>query len=67
MFGILLCRSVENKISMNRRCKDVLNDGKGYIIVLTDSDFSVLLELKGNDDDKGIDDFMSRKLDELVM
>lgn len=67
MFGILLCRSVENKISMNRRCKDILNDGKGYIIVLTDSDFSVLLELKGSDNEIGIDDFMSRKLDELLM
>ena len=67
MFGILLCRSVENKIKMNRRCKDVLNDGKGYIIVLTDSDFSVLLELKGDCNEKGIDDFMSKKLDELIM
>lgn len=67
MFGILTCRSVENKLTMIRRCKDVLNDGKGYILVFSDSDLSQLLILKDDGDEKGIDDFMTKKLDELIM
>lgn len=30
-FGILLCRSIDNLKTLAKRCKDVLNDQKGYI------------------------------------
>lgn len=67
MFGILLCRSIENKSRMLQRCKDVLNDEKGYIIVLNDSDLSKLMLLKDDGNETGIDEFMTNKIDELIM
>ena len=67
MFGFLLCRSIENKRTLIQRCKDVMHDEKGYIIVLNDSDLSVLLNLKDDKNEQGIDKFMSEKLDELIM
>jgi len=67
MFGILLCRSIQDKVKLLQRCKDTMNDNRGYIIVLDDSDISVLLKLKGNNNEQGIDDFLSKKLDDLIM
>lgn len=66
-FGILLCRSIQNKQAMIQRCKDVMHDNKGYIIVLEDSDIIELLKFKEQKDEKSIDDFLSKKLDELIM
>lgn len=52
---------------MIQRCKDVMNDSKGFILVLDDSDISVLLKLKEDGDEQGIDNFVSKKFDELIM
>jgi hypothetical protein len=67
MFGILVCRSIEDRKKSLMRCKDVMNDGKGYIIILDDSDISVLLEFKEKNNEKGIDDYLLKKYDELIM
>jgi hypothetical protein len=66
-FGILLCRSIHDKQTMIQRCKDVMNSGHGYILVLDDKDISKLLKYREAGNDKDIDDFMSGKLDELIM
>lgn len=67
MFGLLLCREIENKAKMIQRCKDIMNDEKGFIIVLEDKDINDLLDLRAQKDDKSIDNFFARKLDELIM
>lgn len=67
MFGILLCRTIENKEKMIQRCKDVLHDREGYIIVLEDKDIEYLLKLKEQNYDEKIDQFMNQKLDEIIM
>jgi len=67
MFGMLLCRTIENKEKMIQRCKDVLKDREGYIIVLEDNDIENLLKFKENNDEDKIDQFMSKKLDEIIM
>lgn len=67
MFGILLCRSIQDKTNLIRRCKDVMNDNKGFIIVMDDSDVSILLKLKEDGKESEVDNFMSNKLDELIM
>lgn len=67
MFGMLLCRTIENKAKMIQRCKDVLKDREGYIIVLEDNDIENLLKFKENNDEDKIDQFMSKKLDEIIM
>lgn len=67
MFGILLCRTIENKEKMIQRCKDVLHDREGYIIVLEDTNIEYLLKLKEQNDEEKIDQFMNQKLDEIIM
>lgn len=66
-FGILLCRSIQDKKTMISRCRDIMNEKKGYILVLDDSDVSQLLKIKELGDEQKIDDFLSGKLDELIM
>lgn len=67
MFGILLCRSVQDKVTMIQRCKDVMHDDKGYIIVLEDQDVVTLLNFKEHKNENAIDEFLTKKLDELIM
>lgn len=67
MFGILFCRSINNKKDLLNRCKDVMNDGKGYIVVLDDNDIIILLNFKENGDEISIDNYLDDKLDELIM
>ena len=52
---------------MIERCKDVMNDRKGFVIVLEDEDIMTLLKLKELQDEHGIDSFLNKKLDELIM
>lgn len=66
-FGILLCRSIQDKPKMIQRCEDILHDRQAYIIVLEDSDIRALLKLKEEMDESKIDEFMSNKLDQLIM
>jgi len=42
--GLLVCRSVENKNAMNKRCIDTAKDGRGYIIVLDDKDLKNMVK-----------------------
>lgn len=67
MFGILLCRTIENKEKMIQRCKDVLHDREGYIIALEDDDIKYLLKIKEQNKEEKIDHFMNQKLDEIIM
>ncbi len=67
MFGILACRTVENKPLLLQRCRDIVHDDKGFILVLDDQDFAELLHFKDVDDEKAIDDFFCLKLDQLIM
>ena len=52
---------------MVQRCKDVLHDRQGYIIVLEDNDILELLNFKEAGEEIKIDDFMNDKFDQLIM
>lgn len=43
-FGILVCRSLEDRSRFVKRCRDTVNDARGYIIGLTDEDLSALAQ-----------------------
>lgn len=43
-FGIITCRSFENKELFVRRCRDTTNDQRGFIIPLDDDDLRILVE-----------------------
>ncbi|MEZ4914342.1 MAG: restriction endonuclease [Chitinophagales bacterium] len=66
-FGILLCRSIEDKQTVIQRCKDILNDKNSYVIVLSDEDIITLLGFRETNNEAEIDNFLTRKLDELIM
>ncbi len=66
-FGILLCRSIADKNAVIHRCKDVVHHQQGFIIVLTDQDIETLLVYRDQNNENQIDQFMSGKLDELIM
>ena len=66
-FGILLCRSIDNKQLLLKRCKDVFHDHQSFIVVLEDSDIITLLKYRDNKEEAKIDNFMRSKLDEIIM
>lgn len=66
-FGILVCRSIKNKKEILLRCRDVLHDRHGYIIVLEDSDINSLINFKETEQEDKIDEYMAGKLDEIIM
>lgn len=50
-FGILMCRTIENKDLLYQRCSDTFRDDRGLIIPLDDDDIiSMLLSLKEEKD-----------------
>jgi hypothetical protein len=66
-FGLLVCRSLDKPELMLKRCRDIVNDGKGVIIVLDDGDIDRLLSAKSTRGETGVSDYMQTKLDELLM
>jgi hypothetical protein len=43
-FGVVVCRKVEDRALILKRCKAAANDGHGYVIVLDDADLAHLVE-----------------------
>ncbi|MDQ0997012.1 hypothetical protein QFZ34_002194 [Phyllobacterium ifriqiyense] len=42
-FGIVVCRTIENRVAMQKRCKAVATDGHGYIVAIDDKDLESLI------------------------
>lgn len=59
-FGIITCRSIEEKETLNKRLTDAASRGQGYIIVLTDDDITDMLKAKSTLDDEFIRDKLFR-------
>jgi hypothetical protein len=66
-FGIIVCRKIEDRALMLRRCKDAMLDDRGWILVFDDYDIKKLLELRSATKIKEIDKFMHEKMRELIM
>ncbi len=65
MFGILVCRKINNKENTLRRCMSKFSKNE-YIIVLEDKDIENLVRLKVHDGNEGIDDYVYKKIEEIV-
>lgn len=63
--GILTCRNIQDKKRVIKHCKEKLMNEK-CLIVLEDSDFEELIDLKLEEGDDAINDFMENKLDEII-
>jgi hypothetical protein len=66
-FGAIICRKVQDKATMLKRCKDILNANHGRIFVLDDDDIKHLLKLRSEQKRKEISAFMNGKMRELLM
>ena len=66
-FGLLVCRQVQNKPLVLKRCKDALNDDKGCIFVLDDGDIKNLLQMRSERKIKEIQALMNGKMRDLLM
>jgi hypothetical protein len=43
-FGIVVCRNIENRDLIEKRCKAAAIDGHGYVVVIDDNDLTALVE-----------------------
>lgn len=63
--GFLLSRKIENKERLLIRCKFIKDNQNSYLICLDDEDVINLLELRKNEDRRGISEFLTKRLEEL--
>jgi hypothetical protein len=64
-FGIILCRSLEDRQRTVAACRDAANDGRGYILVFEDSDVVSILENIEAGTRSRIDRFLQSRFDEI--
>ena len=64
-FGFITCRKIQDKKKILQFCRYILNDKRGYVIVLEDDDLKNLLETK-IENDKEINTILQNKMDELL-
>lgn len=65
--GLLLCRTFDNKELFLQRCRDTAQDGRGYILVLDDSDLRSLVSARKEDDEPRFFLLLRERFDLLVM
>lgn len=65
-FGIIVCNETEDKNKINQLCKDIVKDGKGYILVLEVTDLLNLISLRDKNKYEDIDDYMLNLLDSIL-
>lgn len=65
-FGIIICRDIDNNKLLLKRCRDA-SSADHYIIVLTDVQLIELIEIRSKNRYKGIDDFLSDLLEEILL
>ncbi len=65
-FGVLLCREISNRKRMWLRCRDVVNEGRGYVIALDDNDIIRLLELRKHRDFDKLNEYLHGLLEKLL-
>jgi hypothetical protein len=65
--GILVCRTIKDKVLFTARCRDSANDGHGFIMALDDDDLRALVEARKKGDPKDGLPFLRRRFNALVM
>lgn len=65
--GFIVCRDINNKNKSLERCRDIVRDSRGYIIILTDKDIITLLGfVTSKYRDKEINYFLEQKIKEII-
>ncbi|MEJ7849580.1 MAG: hypothetical protein WKF92_15970, partial [Pyrinomonadaceae bacterium] len=66
-FGLLVCRSFDQKTLFTKRCIDTAKDGRGFIIPLDDSDLTLLVNERKKEWKRPRFESLKSKFDALVM
>ncbi len=66
-FGILVCRTLQNKDLFIQRCRDTALDDRGFIIPLDDDDLGVLVEERQSFSEPDFLPLLKERFDRLVM
>ena len=67
LFGLLLCRS-DSRVDLTRaRCRDAAQDGRGFVIVLTDADLQSMLKMISTGRRSDIVRYLKLRYDELAL
>ena len=65
--GFITCRSIGNLTKSLERCRDIVRDNRGYVIVLTNDDVIHLLGCAISENrDEDIDAFLEKKMKEII-
>ena len=65
-FGILLCRTLDDRSRTIAACRDAANDGRGYMLVLEDSDLIAMLGMVAHNRRSQINVFLQSRFDEIT-
>jgi hypothetical protein len=63
----LVCRHIKDREKRLKRCRDIVHDGRGFILVLEDVDIKALLEFRARKDYKGVHNYLDELFRKLVM
>lgn len=66
-FGILVCRSFENRNLFDKRCRDTVKDDRGFVVALDDNDLRALAEARKVDDAKLEFKLLKNRFNALIM
>jgi hypothetical protein len=64
-FGLLVIRSVDDKPTLLRRCRDTADDQRGFIVPLDDGDLRALAGARKAG--QGFSDLLKERFDTLIM
>lgn len=64
-FGMMLCRHIEDRARVVAACRDAANDGRGYMLVLDDTDLVRMLEFVENLQQSRINSLLQNRYDEI--
>jgi hypothetical protein len=70
MFGIIVCRKIEDRNRIVLACKDLVKENpesEKYVIVLDDDDVEQLITMRINNQEPEIDDYLEEKIKELIL
>lgn len=65
-FGLLVCRTCTDRALFQKRCRDTARDGRGYILLITDSDVEDLMAHKAAGREQDIDQWLDQEFRTLV-
>ena len=65
-FGLIMCRSFDNKNLFVKRCRDTASDGRGIIVCLDDADIVAMLQLVAKGKRSEVDKYMVDRYQEVI-